>query len=239
MDNKINYFKNVCANIKDFKFKNFKKIVILWLVNSNCLKSDFLFNLCPVFKLCVSSIVLKRKKNKLENSSKNIKNFDEKTNLDLNEIKILLDKEIERQYKLEEKSKANLFAVTISITIGIGIFTSLFRRETLEVVLNSPVIKFSLVSFFIAVFYFLYGGYSALKSLRIREIHAIDFDNLINSKHANELSFKQEIIKMIELNRNITLRSTNLIDVSFVSIRNGIFLYSLTFLLMLVFLISM
>lgn len=121
MNRETNYLKKFFT----VNFRSLKSTFFLWLthsklINSKCLKSKILFNIFPFLKMSSYKNIIETKIEKIEENPSNIKDFKDKLSLDLESIKELLKGELERKKIIDDKSKANLFAITISATIVIG-----------------------------------------------------------------------------------------------------------------------
>lgn len=149
-------------------------------------------------------------------------NFMEKIGLSLSEIKECHQKEIERKKTIEDKAKSNLSAITISISLMLGILGLVLKDRTVLATGSScGLAKIIMIIFSCGVLYFLYGGWAALKAIRTDEFGELYINDevKINKK---EVKREDELIKCIELNTLVTRKRSNYIDSSYIGIRNGI-----------------
>jgi len=145
-----------------------------------------------------------------------------KTDLSLSNIEECHKKEIERKKTLEDKAKSNLLAITISISLMLGILGLALKDKTVLVAGNSCfLVKIIMIIFSCGVLYFLYGGWAALRAIRTDKFGELYINDevRINKK---EVKREDELIKCIELNTLVTRKRSNYIDSSYIGIRNGI-----------------
>lgn len=158
--------------------------------------------------------------------------FNRKKTINVDDIKHCHEREIERKKTIEEKAKACLLAITLSITLILGMVTLIFKNpieiDKSNILRNSGFI----LIFSCGVLYFLYAGYAASRSIRIDEFSDISLEDEIKIKE-EKASRQEELIQCIELNRLVTRKRSNYLDSSYIGIRNGIICLSLCFVILI------
>ncbi len=189
-------------------------------------------NLIPNLYAFWAEKILRNKIKKLKEKEFNIKIG---KNQDLDEfVKELTEhhhKEIERKKVIEDKAKASLFIIALSITLILGSLGFIKGRGvTLE-----PYILLILTT---GVIYLLLSGITSIRALNIREFYDIYLENRIeeNRGNLNIMSLDNQdriarFYKIINLNQLMTMIRSNYVYATFIGIRNGIILLSLFFIL--------
>ncbi len=189
-------------------------------------------NLIPNLYAFWAEKILRNKIKKLKEKEFNIKIG---KNQDLDEfVKELTEhhhKEIERKKVIEDKAKASLFIIALSITLILGSLGFIKGRGvTLE-----PHILLILTT---GVIYLLLSGITSIRALNIREFYDIYLENRIeeNRGNLNIMSLDNQdriarFYKIINLNQLMTMIRSNYVYATFIGIRNGIILLSLFFIL--------
>ncbi|MCM8762807.1 MAG: hypothetical protein NC938_06420 [Candidatus Omnitrophica bacterium] len=162
-------------------------------------------------------------------------NFIAKANLSLSEIEKCHTKEIERKKIIEEKAKANLLAITVSISLMLGV-VGLILKDKANITIDKDWLTKIIFVFSIGVLYFLWGGLAALSSIRTDKFGEVYIDDKVRNK-GDEAKEKEELVKCIELNTLVTMKRSNYIDSSYVGIRNGIICLGVCFALLVVLLL--
>jgi len=161
-------------------------------------------------------------------------NFKAKTQLSLSAIEASHKNEIERKKTIEDKAKANLLAITVSVSLMLGIVGLILKKET-TIIPNKDLLFWMTIMFSVGVLYFLWGGVVALSSIRTGEFGEIFINDEVKI-NGDETKKKAELLNCIELNTILTMERSNFIDSSYVGIRNGIICLVVFFIMMVVFL---
>ncbi len=161
-------------------------------------------------------------------------NFKAKTQLSLSAIEASHKNEIERKKTIEDKAKANLLAITVSVSLMLGTIGLILKNET-TIISNKDLLFGMTFMFSVGVLYFLWGGLAALSSIRTGEFGEIFINDEVKI-NGDETKKKAELVNCIELNTILTMERSNYIDSSYVGIRNGIICLVVFFILMVVFL---
>ncbi|GAA0735804.1 hypothetical protein [Clostridium oceanicum] len=143
-----------------------------------------------------------------------------------NHVEREYNKSIERIKQFEEKAKANLVAISISVTIMFGLVDTLNQiYEKYNNLLMNIILSINSI---LIIFFMLYGGIIALKVLMEK--------NIVYKISVKELQLSDESLKKIygmdaELNEiNNTIRN-NYINTSYKCIRNALILLCIIFIL--------
>ncbi len=142
----------------------------------------------------------------------------------LENMKKEYDNSLNRITKFEDKAKNNLVAISISVTIMLGLINPINEIYTK---FNNILIKIiGTILCFGVVFFMLYAGILSLKVLMERNVlYKVSLDDLNNSNESMKKIYAQDI----ELNEmNNTIRN-NYINTSFRCIRNALALLVVIF----------
>jgi len=221
-----------------FQKMNKKKILlnlIRWLSEIAPLFAIFYIKDCSkrlIDKKKLFKAIIQNDENVLKCHKTEVEDFKSKENVDERNLKECHEKEIERKKTIEEKAKASLLAITLAITLMLGIITFILKNPIeigkSDLLHNS---KFVLI-FSCGVLYFLYAGWAALRSIRIDEFAEISLEDEIRIKQ-NQASRNKELVQCIELNRLVTRKRSNYLDSSYIGIRNGIICLSICFVILI------
>ena len=150
---------------------------------------------------------------------------------DLNKFHL---KEIERKGKIEDKAKASLFIIALSITLILGSLK--FINDIGDRITSN---FWALLILIAGVIYLLLSGITSIKAINIREFYDVYLNDTFEESNCElnikKIDDKQKIelyYKNIKLNQLITNIRGNYVYATFVGIRNGITLISLFFIMM-------
>lgn len=144
------------------------------------------------------------------------------------ELKRYQKKERNQRDRIDDKAKASLFIIALTITLIIGSlnFINGIGKQ------NIPLVSF--VILILGVIYLISAGIASIKAFNVREFHDIYFFEGIekdNDKY-KIIDKKKEVNLLhsyIELNQERTRISTNYVYSTFIDIRNGLILVALFF----------
>lgn len=152
----------------------------------------------------------------------------------LEKIEKDLEGQLDRKKGLEDKIKAILFSITVSMTaITFTLDHDLILGTTTVTVITSLVLLFS-------IFYFLSSALLAVKALIPAPFGTL-YENIIFDKNRSEISLKftgnedrlKELVKKSLLNDNANLRLANSTYACLKLLRNGLILFAIYFALAL------
>ena len=169
----------------------------------------------------------------------NEKNFhiEKNENLDakkiIEELKEYHQKESKRKEIIEDKAKASLFIIALSVMLILGSLNFIENSD------DSIILKFSeLFILVLGIIYLLLSGITAIKAINIRKFYDVYLNDEIEESESRlkviRLDEKDRIIllyRIIQLNQLITNIRSNYVYATFVGIRNGIILISLFFII--------
>ena len=149
---------------------------------------------------------------------------------DLNEFH---QREKGRKGTVEDKAKACLFIIALTITLILGSLTFIKGGEP-----GTPFYLTGIVILILGVIFLCLSGITAIKALNVREYHDIQLHdrvgedgtklNIIKVEREEKISLLYKIIKLNQLTTNIR---SNYVYATFIGIRNGIILISIFFIL--------
>lgn len=152
---------------------------------------------------------------------------DELENLS-SELKRYQEKERNQRDRIDDKAKASLFIIALTITLIIGSlnFINGIGKQ------NIPFVLFGIL--ILGVIYLISAGIASIKAFNVREFHDIYFFQGIEKDNAKyKLIDKKKEVNLlhsyIELNQERTRISTNYVYSTFIDIRNGLILVALFF----------
>lgn len=203
----------------------------------NPIKEFFLQEIVAHWHACRVERIITKNVKKLEKRKYSFPlDNEEDFNKLIEDIKECHKNERSRKEIIEDKAKASLFVISLSVTLLLGSLD--FIKDP-----NSGII-FKIFMFLILVLglsYFLLSGYSSIRAFNIRKFFDIDINELIKEKEGKlniiNLSDKDKISEMyknIKINQLITNIRSNYVDATFIGIRNGIILISLFFIIVIV-----
>ncbi len=151
----------------------------------------------------------------------------------LKEVNEFHQKEKGRKGTVEDKAKACLFIIALTITLILGSLNFIKGAAS-----GTPFYLPGIVILILGVIFLFLSGITAIKAFNIGEYHDIQiYDrvkedgtklNIINTPDGEKISFLYKIIKLNQLTTNIR---TNYVYATFIGIRNGIILVSIFFIL--------
>ncbi len=152
----------------------------------------------------------------------------------IKELKEYHQKEIDRKKVIEEKAKASLFVITLSITLLLGSL-NLFNDGKNEVIVKFPIL---FILFILGLIYLIFSGFASVHALNIGKIYDISVDDRIKKiegkhiiKNFNKRDWINQLYKNIVLNQKRTNIRSNYVYAAFIGIRNGIILISIFFII--------
>lgn len=194
----------------------------------------FLQSIVPNFYVFSVEKILKEKIEELRNRSFEIKiegELDETTLVD--EIKTYHKDESTRRLIIDDKAKANLFIIALSVTIILGSL-SFIKDPGNKFVTTLPVLLLLIVG----VAYLLLAGITAIKALNIREFYDIYLRDLVTEADGrlNVAKISNEDLickhyKNTKLNELTNIIKSNYVYATFIGVRNGILLISIFFII--------
>lgn len=146
------------------------------------------------------------------------------TNLTVETLEKLQQKEMERRKTIEDKAKITIAGITIAITFlssGIAIINSLNDSFILQ---NKAYSIILLTIFIISFVYFVSSGISALKALNLTVIYDIYLNDELDLADKGLSVRLSKMVKNLQLNYNITPQKENSLSASYQDIKNGILL---------------
>lgn len=151
----------------------------------------------------------------------------------LKEINEFHQKEKDRKGTVEDKVKACLFIIALTITLILGSLNFIKGVDP-----ATPFYLSGIVTLILGVIFLFLSGITAIKAFNIGEYHDIQiYDrvredgtklNIINTSKEEKISLLYKIIKLNQLTTNIR---SNYVYATFIGIRNGIILISIFFIL--------
>jgi len=196
------------------------------------IRQFFLQDIVPNFYAFQAEKILRAKiKEVLEKDLEIRKEGELDENALIDEIKIYHEDERNRKQIIDDKAKASLFIIALSITIILGSL-SFIKDPGSRLITTLPV----LLLLIIGILYLLLSGVTAIKAFNIREYYSIylrdrikeDNGQLAVAKIDNDdlICRHYKNIKLNELTNNIR---NNYVYATFAGIRNGIILISIFF----------
>lgn len=183
--------------------------------------------------LCASRAKKKLDK-KFENEKKytvNTKNINSKERKNyIEQVKFDLEKQVERNKRIEEKAKSLLFIIAVvftAITFSLNYIKDIF-------VIKSQII--AIIFLFVSILYLIFGSIRTLQALNLRQyaIHQIEVDKGDNEyfvvKKPSEKELLDKLIKIKQLNDLVNINQSNFVYAAFISIRNGIIIFLIFYL---------
>jgi hypothetical protein len=151
----------------------------------------------------------------------------------LKELNEFHQQEKGRKGTVEDKAKACLFIIALTITLILGSLNFIKGVEP-----GTPFYLPGIVILIIGVIFLFLSGITAIKALNVREYHDIQLHNrvredgtklnIIKEEREERISLLYKIIKLNQLTTNIR---SNYVYATFIGIRNGIILISIFFIL--------
>lgn len=145
------------------------------------------------------------------------------------------EREAERKKIIEEKGRAALFIVALSITIGLA---TLGLLKDLQ---NNWLSIVAFCFFSIGLLYLLIAGITALRVVNIGEFHQITISDeleerkdVITESRASKQVMILKLYRYLKLNQHINNIKANFAYATFIGIRNGIVLIAMFFFLILI-----
>lgn len=144
------------------------------------------------------------------------------------ELKRYQEKERNQRDRIDDKAKASLFIIALTITLIIGSlnFINGIGKQNITLFLFGILI--------LGVIYLISAGIASIKAFNVREFHDIYFfQGIENDNNKYKLIDKKKEVNLlhsyIELNQERTRISTNYVYSTFIDIRNGLILVALFF----------
>ena len=157
--------------------------------------------------------------------SEEIENADQYENI----LKQFIEKERDRKIAIEDKAKASLFVITISISL---LLSTLGFIKQYENTINELIIALLILG----IIYLVLSGFSALKAINIKEFYDIYLNDKIDYKDCHiqlkNIDLYENISNLYKfniLNQLITNQRSNYVYATFTGIRNGMLLIALCF----------
>jgi len=203
--------------------------------SKRCLFEDYIWpNVCPIAVAFKLEKKIKDNMSKKDEALRKIASVEIPNEQDMGQVIAGFEKsyeqEIERRAAFDDKAKASLFVITLSLSLILG---SLNYIKALSGNLAFKTITLAFVV--LAVLYLITAGITALKAINvidINETHTATPTMTGDTLHASLLSAK-DIIKEhhsnTALNREVNYIKSNHVYATFLAIRNGIILLTAFF----------